>query len=69
MAAFSALLTALRTDLVWQITAVVLNLLAYPHYQVIYNLYFHPLRKFHGPLAWRASRLPFVFNLLRGTLI
>lgn len=35
---------------------------------VVYNLYFHPLRKFPGPLAFRATRLAFIRRLLAGTL-
>ncbi|OIW22978.1 putative cytochrome P450 monooxygenase [Coniochaeta ligniaria NRRL 30616] len=34
----------------------------------IYNLYFHPLAKFPGPFLHRASRLPFIYRMLRGTL-
>ncbi|ORY03149.1 isotrichodermin C-15 hydroxylase [Clohesyomyces aquaticus] len=42
----------------------------YPIINSIYNLYFHPLsRRFPGPKLWAMSRLPFIYNLLRGTLI
>ncbi|KAL9008298.1 MAG: hypothetical protein Q9173_006563 [Seirophora scorigena] len=36
--------------------------------QVVYNLYFHVLSSFRGPLLWRAFRFPFVLQLLNGTL-
>lgn len=35
---------------------------------VVYNLYFHPLRKFPGPLLMRASRLPHIYSFTRGSL-
>ena len=35
---------------------------------VIYNLFFHPLRHFPGPLLHRATRLASVYQLCRGTL-
>lgn len=34
----------------------------------IYNLCFHPLRSYPGPLLWRASSLPWKLALLRGTM-
>ncbi|KAL2008516.1 hypothetical protein VTN00DRAFT_6710 [Thermoascus crustaceus] len=48
--------------------AVVL-LLAYPLFKVIYNLYFHPLANVPGPPSWSASRFPFVWALLKGTIV
>lgn len=41
----------------------------YPLYQVIYNLFFHPLAHFSGPRSWSASRLPFIRSLISGTLV
>lgn len=35
---------------------------------VTYNLFFHPLRAFPGPLLYRALRIPFLLRLVRGTL-
>ncbi|KAK5652338.1 hypothetical protein OQA88_10530 [Cercophora sp. LCS_1] len=36
-------------------------------YAVIYNLYFHPLRDFPGPLLQRASAVPWAWQLVSGT--
>ncbi|KAI3319851.1 cytochrome P450 [Xylariaceae sp. AK1471] len=36
--------------------------------EVIYNLWFHPLKHFPGPVLHRATRLASVYQLLRGTL-
>ncbi|KAB5586234.1 cytochrome P450 [Coniochaeta sp. 2T2.1] len=47
---------------------IALGLLAYAIAHTLYNLYLHPLRTFPGPLLHRASRLPHVYRLLRGTL-
>lgn len=37
--------------------------------RAIYNLYFHPLANVPGPRAWSATRLPYVWALLRGTIV
>ncbi|KAH8807512.1 cytochrome P450 [Xylogone sp. PMI_703] len=36
--------------------------------RVVYNIFFHPLRKFPGPLANRASIFPRIYHLLNGDL-
>ncbi|KAK1690189.1 cytochrome P450 [Colletotrichum godetiae] len=35
---------------------------------IIYNLFFHPLRRFPGPILMRATRATFCYRLWRGTL-
>ncbi|KAF9875733.1 cytochrome p450 [Colletotrichum karsti] len=40
----------------------------YTVYYIIYNLFFHPLRHFPGPLAMRATRAAYCYRLVRGTL-
>ncbi|KAI0199683.1 cytochrome P450 [Astrocystis sublimbata] len=37
--------------------------------QMIYNIYLHPLSRIPGPASWSASRLPFVYSLLKGTIV
>ncbi|KAI0548665.1 cytochrome P450 [Xylaria curta] len=48
---------------------VTFGLFVYPIARVVYNVYFHPLSNIPGPYAWSASRLPFIFSLLRGTIV
>ncbi len=36
---------------------------------IIYNLYFHPLRSYPGPLLFRASRLPWTIRFWQGRLV
>ncbi|KAJ5524738.1 hypothetical protein N7494_011388 [Penicillium frequentans] len=52
-----------------QLGVAVLVLLAYPLGRIIYNIYFHPLAHIPGPRNWAATRLPFIWALLRGTIV
>ncbi|KAI9660595.1 MAG: hypothetical protein M1821_009947 [Bathelium mastoideum] len=36
--------------------------------RMIYNVFFHPLANFPGPILWRASRLPYLYYMVRGDL-
>ncbi|KAL3459217.1 cytochrome P450 [Aspergillus heterothallicus] len=47
----------------------ILAILTYFPLRIIYNLYFHPLSGIPGPRLWASSRLPFVYALIRGTII
>lgn len=51
------------------VTTILVLLILYPISQIVYNVYFHPLAKIPGPFLWSASRIPFVYHLLRGSLI
>ncbi|KAF3761394.1 cytochrome P450 [Cryphonectria parasitica EP155] len=41
----------------------------YSFCRAIYNIYFHPLSGIPGPRAWSATRLPFIWALLQGTIV
>jgi cytochrome P450 len=45
-----------------------LGSLGYIVSQLLYQLCFHPLCEYPGPLLWRASSLPWKITLLRGTM-
>lgn len=47
--------------------AVLSTILAWQIYTVVYNLFFHPLRDFPGPILQRASALPWAWQLVSGT--
>ncbi|KAF2967122.1 hypothetical protein GQX73_g6442 [Xylaria multiplex] len=47
----------------------VLGLLSYFILRALYNVYFHPLSHIPGPYSWSASRLPFIYSLLNGTIV
>ncbi|KAK0719003.1 cytochrome P450 [Apiosordaria backusii] len=49
--------------------ALLFLILAYPILRAIYNIYFHPLRNIPGPKLWAATRLPYIWALLRGTIV
>ncbi|VBB78439.1 Putative cytochrome P450 pisatin demethylase-like [Podospora comata] len=49
--------------------AVLLSLVGYFLLRAIYNLYFHPLKDIPGPKSWSATRLPYIWALLRGTFV
>ncbi|KAI4866577.1 cytochrome P450 [Hypoxylon rubiginosum] len=51
------------------LNTTLLVLSVYPILRCIYNVYFHPLKNIPGPYSWSASRLPFVYSLLRGTIV
>ncbi|KAK8133194.1 cytochrome P450 [Apiospora kogelbergensis] len=48
---------------------LLLVLVTYPLLRALYNSHLHPLAKTPGPRSWACSRLPFVWSLLRGTIV
>jgi hypothetical protein len=40
--------------------------LLYPIATAIYNLFFHPLRSYPGPLLWRMSSIPWRYHHVKG---
>ncbi|KAI0400713.1 cytochrome P450 [Xylaria palmicola] len=51
------------------ILTVGLGALTYATLRAIHNVYFHPLSTIPGPYSWSASRLPFIYSLLNGTIV
>ena len=45
-----------------------INMLKYLSGRALYNLLFHPLAKYKGPILWRAFRFPFIKSMLSGEL-
>lgn len=37
-------------------------------FKAVYNIFFHPLRSYPGPLLWRASRFPYVVRFMQGKI-
>ncbi|KAK3393457.1 isotrichodermin C-15 hydroxylase [Podospora didyma] len=48
------------------LSIIVALVVVWPIASIIYNLFFHPLRNFPGPLHFRASFLPFVYHWVMG---
>ncbi|KAK7935354.1 hypothetical protein PG985_000849 [Apiospora marii] len=51
----------------WQ--TLLLVLITYPIIRGCYNVYLHPLANTPGPRSWACSRLPFIWSLLKGTIV
>ncbi|KAK1955641.1 cytochrome P450 [Colletotrichum sublineola] len=49
---------------VWTAALIVLLVV----FKATYNLFFHPLRSYPGPLLWRASRLPYIIRYTQGQI-
>lgn len=45
-----------------------LGLVVYPIGRILYNLTFHPLARYPGPLLWRIWRLPYLYSSYTGFL-
>ncbi|KAI0551224.1 isotrichodermin C-15 hydroxylase [Xylaria curta] len=57
------------SNLISLIGLVLTSTLLYVVYRIVYNLYFHPLASFPGPLSRRVSRIPWSLAVLRGTAV
>ncbi|KAK0667665.1 cytochrome P450 [Cercophora samala] len=49
--------------------AVLFSLVTYFLLRALYNIYFHPLKGIPGPKTWSATRLPYIWALLRGSFV
>lgn len=72
MASTISILSALANFVItnWKAFPIIafLSLIVYCLYHIIYNLYFHELRSYPGPLLARATSLPWIFYQVRGRL-
>ncbi|KZL75635.1 cytochrome p450 [Colletotrichum incanum] len=59
---------ALKTCYSTAVVACLGIMILYITTSVIYNLYFHPLRNYPGPILMRATRWGFCYKLLKGSL-
>ncbi|KAI1329518.1 isotrichodermin C-15 hydroxylase [Xylariaceae sp. FL0255] len=63
-------MAVLRFENVQSLAGLVLvGTLIYTVIRIIYNVYFHPLASFPGPLLRRMSRVPWTLALLRGSVV
>ncbi|KAF2790391.1 cytochrome P450 [Melanomma pulvis-pyrius CBS 109.77] len=51
------------------VLAAVVLFVTYPIFNIIYNIFFHPLAKIPGPWSWGCSRFPFIHALIKGTIV
>ncbi|EKG11555.1 Cytochrome P450 [Macrophomina phaseolina MS6] len=56
----------LTNTIMLSVETAALLLLSYSIYDIVYNIFFHPLRRFPGPKLAVASKLPFVFYRCSG---
>ena len=49
-------------------SVVLVGTLVYSVLRMLYNLFFHPLRAYPGPLLWRATSIPYDIHAFRGDL-
>jgi hypothetical protein len=55
-------------NIIYSLTEIFEKYVLYLFSVVIYNVYFHPLRNFPGPVSWAATRIPWAINIFSGTL-